>query len=433
MGNKLIKSIYTIVFVSDNKFYLYNSRANFFSEISKDLYEAIDNCQLDSLPQYVVDKLLSKEIILSKGTEYDYYYSELLKFNIRNYSSNILNLVIAPTTSCNFDCPYCFEPKNNPKTITDDVIQDLLQFIKSHNYARELNITWYGGEPLLAFEKIKSIYELITQENLPPITTQSIITNGYCFNNEVIDFFKSRNLNSVQITIDGVKERHNETRFLRVSKSPTFDRILQNIEKISINLPNTRVDIRVNINKSNYLDFVEIYKYIQRKFPNNKAINAYPGIIREDSTDKTSLCANSFKPSELVDLYRLIESKGVKTYIFPQVKNKGCMMHSLNSYIIGPEGEIYKCWNDVSNPNKVIGNISSNKLLRNSLLTKYSIQSIPFNEECKNCAIFPICDGGCSLYRYRNLFKGCKYEICSPYKDIENLKTALLSKEIHTH
>lgn len=51
---------------------------------------------------------------------------------------------------------------------------------------------------------------------------------------------------------------------------------------------------------------------------------------------------------------------------------------------------------------------------------------------CNN-GTFPICDGGCSLYRYRNLFKGCKYEICSPYKDIENLKTALLSKEIHTH
>jgi uncharacterized protein len=105
-------------------------------------------------------------------------------------------------------------------------------------------------------------------------------------------------------------------------------------------------------------------------------------------------------------------------------------MHNISGFIIGPEGEIYKCWNEVSNPEAVIGNIDSSDFSNLPRYVKYTIEAIPFNDECKDCIAFPICGGGCSYYRYRNMFENCHYDLCSPYKDKETLKKALLSKKL---
>lgn len=89
---------------------------------------------------------------------------------------------------------------------------------------------------------------------------------------------------------------------------------------------------------------------------------------------------------------------------------------------------MYKCWNDIADPAAVIGNIASPELVNTSRLIKYAVRSIPFNDECRDCHAFPICDGGCSYHRFRNKFEGCRFDVCSPYRDMENLKSALLTE-----
>lgn len=67
-----------------------------------------------------------------------------------------------------------------------------------------------------------------------------------------------------------------------------------------------------------------------------------------------------------------------------------------------------------------------NVLSGSSLFLKYMLQSSPYNDECKNCSVFPLCDGGCSLYRFRNNFNGTCFDLCTPLKDLNKLKHALL-------
>lgn len=429
----LVVSQYTFLFVKESKNYLYNLRSNFFSEISKELYDSLINESWNDLPDFVIKELCNKEVLVEKDSQYDFYYSELMKFNARNNDTTVLSLVIAPTTKCNFDCPYCFEPKIKPKTITSEINTKIIEFIKTHKKVQTINLTWYGGEPLLAFPKIKELYEAINQEDMPKIVSHSLITNGYYINDDIICFLKKNKLTNIQITLDGTKEKHNTTRILKGSGLPTYDKIIHNIDRVICELSETKVDIRVNINKFNYMDFVEIYKSFREKYPNNKNVNVYPGIIREETEDKTTLCVSSYKPSEMLDLYNKFRELGIKIPIFPYKKIKGCMMQSINSYIIGPEGEIYKCWNDVSDENKIIGNINNSELKDASLFIKYTTQAIPFCEECKQCMVFPLCDGGCSYHRYRNMFEGCNYELCSPYKNKEKLQQALFSGDIKTN
>lgn len=295
---------------------------------------------------------------------------------------------------------------------------------------KKIFITWYGGEPLLAFDKIKAIYEKLSEEDMPEVHTQGIITNGYCFNDEIIAFFKDKKCSYIQITMYGLYEKHSATRCLKNSDKDTFWPIIENIDKLVKELPDTRINIRVNINKKNYKEFIAVAIFLKSRYPGNKKISAYPGIIREENEEKRSLCETSFSTSEMLILNELLRKEGFDTSDFPEKHERGCMTQNTNSYLIGPEGEIYKCWNDVGDSNAIVGYINNSELINPTRYIRYTIQAIPFNDECKHCHAFPICSGGCAYHRYRNMFEDCHFDLCSPYKDKERLMNALLTGDL---
>lgn len=314
--------------------------------------------------------------------------------------------------------------------MSNDTVEALAKFVKDHTNVKDVIITWYGGEPLLAFNQIKAIYEKFSAEDMPEVHTQGIITNGYCFNDEIIAFFKDKKCSYIQITMDGLYERHSATRCLRNSDKDTFWPIIENIDKLVKELPNTRINIRVNINKKNYKEFIAVANFMKERYPGNEMISTYPGIIREEDEEKRSLCATSFSSSEMLILNNLVRNEGYDTSDFPRRTGRGCMTQNTNAFLIGPDGEIYKCWNDVGNSNAIVGYINNIDLVNPTRYIRYTIQAIPFNDECKHCHAFPICDGGCSYHRYRNMFEGCNFDLCSPYKDKERLINALLTGDL---
>ena len=423
-------SIYTQYFRDDGSWYLYNAQSNFFSEVSEDLIQTIETGAWEKLPQEVMEMLIKQHIIEKEDELYDYYDSELLRFNAMQYDPTALNLVIAPTTACNFDCPYCFESKRNPKTITDDTISILGEFIRSHKSARTMTITWYGGEPLIALDKIKKLRELLTTEGMPEISSESIITNGYLFNEEAINFFKECDLNNIQITLDGVGKTHDKTRCLKGSDVSTFDRIYSNLRLITDKMPETEVHVRVNIDKTNIRNYIDTYRFIKNDYPDNSNIKVYPGLIKAEDETGCAYSSSCYQSDERHELYTALRQYGIGPDVFPRRSSKGCMMQGMASYLIGPEGELYKCWNDIGKPEKVIGTVSSRRIRNKSLFLKYLLHSSAFNPECRECRVFPICEGGCGYDRFRNLYENGKFGVCTSFRKPGVLQEALLSKVV---
>ena len=110
--------------------------------------------------------------------------------------------------------------------------------------------------------------------------------------------------------------------------------------------------------------------------------------------------------------------------MFPSGLMGGCTMTKRNAYVVGPEGELYKCWNDVGVPELEIGNISS-LLNWNMPLVAEGMVGASFLEDpkCEKCFFFPICDGGCPRMRLLNNRDGGKRDTCSYFKN--HLKTLL--------
>lgn len=420
-----ILSPYTFLFENGGDHYVFNSESLFFSKIGRDLFVTLSNRDFQSLDEDAIETLRNKRIIIEEKDRYTCYNHLLTRHLTSAYSDDTMVLIIAPTTGCNFECPYCFEPKKNPKSMTPEVVDKLIQYINKQDNIKHISLTWYGGEPLLMQDTIKTINDRICAETDKDITNQEIVSNTYLVTDKTIDIMRHCKINKIQVSVDGIEENHDKTRYLKSTHAPTFKVIERNIEKMAKELPDMHISIRVNINKSNWQDFVSLYlKYHGEEWHRN--IGLYPGIIREDGADGRRLCHNCYRTSDMVELYLKFGKMGVNVNMFPGNRFKGCMLQRANAFIVGPEGELYKCWNDVSNPDKIIGSIMDNDLHNYDVLMRYMQECRPIREECRDCYIYPICDGGCGYLQYRNKFGNGEFELCSPFKDKDRLIKALL-------
>lgn len=420
----IVKSLYTHLFCRNDSFYVYNSETNFFTVVTQDVYAAIYDDDLASLDNQTRDFLIEKRVVLDEKDKYTYYKEQMLRFGASSFNRSRLELVVVPTTACNFSCPYCFEAKKTNLTMPDTVIDSLIDFVKSHKLIENIDLTWYGGEPLLAFKQIRKIYTRLKNEVSVRIRKHSLITNGYLINDEVLSFLEEAHLTDIQITLDGNENHHNSLRFLR-GKKETFQVILEHILKCSRLLNDVDINVRVNVNKENKNDYIEIYELLKHELQLSN-VSVYPGFIREETPDGHSFCFKSIDRKEACEFYLEMARKGCKP-LKPSVVHKGCMINKVNSYIVGPMGEIYKCWNDVSDNTKVIGNIQDKALANRTLFARYMTDLSPFsNSQCKDCSVFPICSGECAWYRYKNLYEKGKFDTCSSFRNLEFLEDCLL-------
>lgn len=424
-----IVSKYAYFFISsDGKFLAYCSRSNSFVKLSKALYEylqnaKIDNCAVENIDEKLFNLLRKNRFLVQETEDYDFLLKHQFKEDQVTFHSSSLGLVLVPTLGCNFDCYYCFESGKKASRMSDEVINQLIEFIRKHKDIKELDITWYGGEPLLCFDIIQKIMSMIQSNLTIPLHGHSIVTNGYYFTQEVIDFFKENPLNMIQITLDGLKERHDSIRKQKKSGKGSFDTLISNMDNILKELPDTLLSVRVNIEKSNIQDYYDLESYLSNRWKGYN-VNIHPGFLRIDDQSGKSLSCDAIDRWQAHEMLFDIRSQGKsKKSIYPVLsKGSGCCATVVNSYIIGPAGEIYKCWNDVSNEDRIIGYINQENLTNPSLYYRYVIGSKWYhNKECIDCFFLPICKGSCAYYRLRNQYEGGKYTLCQCLQKTPNM------------
>lgn len=153
-------SKYNFFFESD-KFdccFVYNSLSNAFLKLDRSTFKILSelknnvNLEIESSLRLV---LIENKILVNSNAE------EFLKFKalkmLKRYDKSSLSLTIAPTSDCNFRCQYCFENSPEPIYMNDNTEDKLMQFIQQYKKINYLSITWYGGEPLMAFDRVISI------------------------------------------------------------------------------------------------------------------------------------------------------------------------------------------------------------------------------------------------------------------------------------
>lgn len=328
---------------------------------------------------------------------------------------NILNnnFTIVVTYDCNFRCPYCFEKgiKKDTTTFTKEMTDKLYKTILEIAPEKELRnntIVLYGGEPLLKENKAAVTYLVEKGKELG--FKFSAITNGYD-----LDYYEELlgpdSICSVQISVDGLPERHNQQRRHKLG-IPTFEKIIQNI---GIALEHSvKVSIRINTNKENINDLEKLQQlFFDLHYIDNPLFRINSALIQDFDSEKVS--PNNFKTKEYLKRTSYFEhikacnDFGLRRKIITAIKlNIPLSLHAASctsqtgSLVFDPYEHIYPCLEVVGQDKHCIGSYQSETIdWHHDNLLKWKKSPLK-RDDCIRCKFAFICSGGCPVYRFKN-------------------------------
>jgi uncharacterized protein len=153
-------------------------------------------------------------------------------------SSSSGKLILNITQNCNCRCIYCaFSGLYPLNRIHRNVSMDettareaILLFLAMNKERSELNVSFYGGEPMLEFDTIRSLIAFAKQHSNGKKILFHVDTNGTILTDEMADYVVANDIH-LQVSLDGPREIHDRYRRL-VNGGATFDIIMQNLRKL---------------------------------------------------------------------------------------------------------------------------------------------------------------------------------------------------------
>ncbi len=335
----------------------------------------------------------------------------------KNQNENIY-FIIDVTKRCNFNCIYCFRDLNDNRVIDNKVLKDICQFIVNIVNERKLkNVTVqvWGGEPLLAIEKIEYIYNFFENTNVK--LKIDIETNGSLITETIAKKLFDMKVN-VGVSLDGTEEEQDIQRRLSNGKSSN-ELVKRGIKNLKKYYKNNISGITV-ITKYNYKNFIYIVNYFANEL---KISNMKFNIVKDNpnaSENKLGLTLEEVRAfaNTLFDSINLYNLMGVKfsegnlqmrmSNLMERSNKNYCISNGckggINLISIDMKGNIYPCeMTDYENV-KITSIYKNGKLSTNYELVE-SIKlakknNIYFrkkiNNECKNCPWYYYCQGGCT-------------------------------------
>lgn len=430
-------SIFNFIWPAEqrDKVIVFNSRTTALIELDKDCAEVLNKPCFDFEELSFGNRLLvegMKEGGFVVDDEIDELKVVKFTYNRRKYAPGGMSLTITPTLLCNFACTYCFQqpgegedrPNCTHTVMSKPVQQELFNFVsRAVKNLKSLQVTWYGGEPLLAREVIFDLSEkfirLAAENNITYLAY--MVTNGYLADeNRTIQELKESRISVIQVTLDGPPEVHNRRRMLKAGRGPTFERILNNIRLFIGH--GLAVHLRINVDRLNMENVEELLDILESE--NLKDIQKiYLGQVHADTAGCKSVESFCTTTEEFTHFncafHNTLARRGFMSGKTPHYPRFGtnCTANRLNAFVIDPDGDLYKCWHEAGNKPFSIGNIAGLDKPRDRKQRMREIRWLtwePFEYAgCLSCKLVPVCMGGCG---YRAMYVNDNKPDCMEWK-----------------
>ncbi len=312
-----------------------------------------------------------------------------------------IDLTILLTEDCQMQCVYCFEGTKSKNKISLSTINDILLFLKSQRRTcKKLRVTWFGGEPLLAYGRLRemSIALMNFCKAYDIEYSADITTNGFALNRqrceELISYL---NVKRYIITVDGPENIHEQRRPL-LSRKPSFPVIWRNMETL-VEM-GAWVMLRMTIDENNVshipalLDQIadsKLNRHIGLGFCRTVDYNYTPDEISESLYSEAEFAEVEWR------LIQYAHQLGLWKYHFPHAAPSGGCLRK-GDIVVGVNGEIYKCLDTVGNTQWITGHIGVQGDETEYIPEWYDLwhEWSPLkNDICKECVLVPLCNGGC--------------------------------------
>lgn len=326
---------------------------------------------------------------------------------------------------CNIRCAYCFASQGDFKG--DRSIMDLetgkkaLKFLAENSgNRRNLEVDFFGGEPLLNFEVCKELvtYGRELEKTHNKLFRFTMTTNGVLLDDEKIEYI-NENMHNVVLSIDGRPEINDKMRYT-INGKGTYDTIVPKLQKMASKRGTKSYYVRGTFTKYN-TDFAKDVVHLADLGFKQTSIEPVVAEPHHGYALSESDLPKIFEQyEELAEV--LIERKGTdKEFNFfhfvVDLTQGPCVIKRMSGcgagaeYIaVTPEGDIYPCHQFVGNEDFKIGHVDTG-IENKQMSVDFKNAHVYNKEECKECWAKFYCSGGC----HANAFN-FNQDILKPYR-----------------
>lgn len=408
---------------------IYSGSVHYVDELAYDVIEMYESTEKDNIVKAMLKKYADQtdvnetevleviediQTLKGMGKLYTPNVYEEKTLDVKKNNTVVKALCLHIAHTCNLNCSYCFASQgkfNGDRALmTFEVGKQALDFlIANSGTRRNLDIDFFGGEPLMNFEVVKQIVaygreqEKIHKKNI----RFTLTTNGMLLSEDVMDF-ANKEMHNVVLSLDGRKEVHDHLR-KTIGGIGSYDVILPKFQEFVKKRGDKEYYLRGTFTHNN-VDFTkDILHMADLGF---KELSMEPVVC---SPENDYALTEEDLP-ELFHQYELLANEMLKrkkegngfTFYHYMIDLKGgpCIHKRIagcgsgTEYLaVTPWGELFPCHQFVGDESCSMGNVwdgVKNQELRNEFMKCNAFE----REECKDCWARLYCSGGCAANAY---------------------------------
>lgn len=336
------------------------------------------------------------------------------------------SLCIMPTEKCNFRCTYCYETFAKGR-MPPNLVKAVIQFLAHETPKfKAYSLGWFGGEPLLQtdviMEVVKAYRQLQAQYGF--LGSVGITTNGYLLDGETRRSLARLPVDLYHISVDGPASVHNSQRVMP-SGADTYERILSNIKGLLADTA-AHVIFRVNVDTSIEGRAAEVAGWLRSQIV--PLFSDYSDRLRYHIVsvwDATTTSVEGICVSDAARFQRrftiekaVAEATGedVAARLAAHAAPLGamaCYAGKPHQYVLGSDGQVYKCTVALDLPENKIGQLLPDGTLDidPALEALWTSSNVLTDPVCGSCAFGGSCMGlHCPLTRLQTGTQPCPTE-----------------------
>lgn len=382
-------------------------------EITKEIVERYGEKE-GVTPEDVAEVLEDIETLKKEGKLFSEDTYKNLAIDFKNRPTVIKAMCLHIAHDCNLACKYCFagegEYCGDRSLMSFEVGKQAFDFLIANSGTRKnLEVDFFGGEPLMNFEVVKQLVAYAReQEKIHNKNFRfTLTTNGVLLDEEVMDF-ANKEMYNVVLSLDGRKETNDKMRVSRNGKG-SYDLIVPKFKEMVKRRGDKEYYIRGTYTHYN-TDFTKDILHMADLGFTKLAME--PVVA---SPDAPYALKEEDLPT-LFDQYEKLAAEMVRrekngkgfTFFHYMIDLEGgpCIAKRIAGCGVGTEyvavtpwGDLYPCHQFVGDENYLLGNVFDG-ITNEEVRRRFKMCNIYTRPQCNDCFARLYCSGGCSANSY---------------------------------
>ena len=316
--------------------------------------------------------------------------------------------------TCNLNCSYCFASQGKyhgeRAVMSYEVGKRALDFlIENSGTRRNLEVDFFGGEPLLNFGVVKDLvkYARSVEKEHGKNFRFTLTTNGVLIDDDVIDF-ANREMSNVVLSLDGRKEIHDRFR-VDYAGNGSFDKIGPKFQKLVEARDGKNYYMRGTFTHANpdFLEDIKVMLDLGFNELSMEPVVCADGDPAELTATDIEIVKDQYEKLAELMLERRREGRPFTFYHYMiDLKGGPCIYKRISGcgsgteyMAVTPWGDLYPCHQFVGDEKYRLGDIYEG-VTNTEIQNEFASCNVYAKEECRDCWAKLYCSGGCAANAY---------------------------------